>query len=157
MELKAKTMNVELAGVSWQIRRMTPAVGSYIWQRLMAAMYKVQAAQPAQEQEPKVEEPAAKTTVEEKLRLLCGISLMQFNFEDLEFTQKAAMRVVNRMEDLPGGATPMPVMTDDGRYIPELADDPFMVTRLTVEALVFNLASFLSESFQAGTQSNPVA
>jgi hypothetical protein len=35
-----KTKVVEVAGQRWQFRRMTPVQGSYIWQRLMAAMFR---------------------------------------------------------------------------------------------------------------------
>ena len=92
------------------------------------------------------EEALAKATPEDRLRTTCGIGFMFLTFEEMEFVQKAALAVTSRLER-PAGTTdeqPMPVQMSDGRWaVPELEDDPNLVTQLTTEALVFNLASFL--------------
>jgi hypothetical protein len=149
--MKEKEKTVEVSGQRWMIRRMTPVAGSYIWQRLMAAMFKAQAAAPQVEEDSaaaaQTEEAVAKATPEQRLRGMCGVAFTYLTFVDTEFIQAAAMKVTSRIENLAGVDTPMPVMMNDGRYaIAEIADDPFLVTRLTMEALVFNLASFLEES-----------
>ena len=150
--MKEKTTEVTVGGQRWLIRRMTPTTGSYIWQRLMAAMFKAQmeasaAATETTEVDSKAVEAAEKATPEQRLRGMCGIAFMNLSFADTEFMQTAAMKVVSRVEELAGADTPMPVMDDSGRYaIEDVATDPFLVTRLTVEALVFNLAPFLAES-----------
>ena len=149
--MKEKTTEVTVQGQQWLLRRMTPTTGSYIWQRLMAAMFKAQldlgqqATEAAEAEEVKDTEP--KPTPEQRLRGMCGIAFMHLSFADTEFMQTAAMKVISRVETLAGVTSPMPVMDDSGRYaIEDVANDPFLVTRLTVEALVFSLAPFLVES-----------
>ena len=148
-----KTKVVEVAGQRWQFRRMTPVQGSYIWQRLMAAMFRSAQSQSAAtqveqsaEDKARIEEALAKATPEDRLRTTCGIGFMFLTFEEMEFVQKAALAVTSRLERPAGAADeqPMPVQMSDGRWaVPELEDDPNLVTQLTTEALVFNLASFL--------------
>ena len=150
--MKEKTTEVTVQGQRYQVRRMTPTTGSYIWQRLMASMFKAQmeagaAATEAAEVDSKATEAAEKATPEQRLRGMCGIAFMHLSFTDTEFMQTAAMKVISRVETLAGVATPMPIMDDTGRYaIEDVASDPFLVTRLTVEALVFSLAPFLAAS-----------
>ena len=149
--MKEKTTEVTVQGQQWLLRRMTPTTGSYIWQRLMAAMFKAQldlgqqATEAAEAEEVKDTEP--KPTPEQRLRGMCGIAFMHLSFTDTEFMQTAAMKTISRVETMAGVTAPMPVMDDSGRYaIEDVASDPFLVTRLTVEALVFSLAPFLVES-----------
>ena len=147
--MKEKTTEVTVNGQRWLIRRMTPTTGSYIWQRLMASMFKAQMeAGVAEDTVPEPSKPdEPKLTPEQRLRGMCGIAFMHLSFADTEFMQTAAMKVISRVENLAGMDTPMPVMDSDGRYaIEDVASDPFLVTRLTVEALVFSLAPFLVES-----------
>ena len=148
--MKEKTTEVTVQGQQWLIRRMTPTTGSYIWQRLMAAMFKAQLEAGAVAEEVpdvKAAEAAPQATPEQRLRGMCGIAFMHLSFADTEFMQTSAMKVISRIENLAGNDTPMPVMDSDGRYVIEdVASDPFLVTRLTVEALVFSLAPFLAES-----------
>ena len=163
--MKEKTTEVTVQGQQWLLRRMTPTTGSYIWQRLMAAMFEAQlkmgqaatdaenAADAAKDPETAkaekeaAEEAAKKIPPEQRLRGMCGIAFMHLSFSDTEFMQTAAMKVISRVETLAGVTAPMPVMDDSGRYaIEDVANDPFLVTRLTVEALVFSLAPFLVES-----------
>jgi hypothetical protein len=148
--MKEKTTEVTVQNQRWQIRRMTPTTGSYIWQRLMAAMFKAQmeAGVTAETSATaSVESTEPKPTPEQRLRGMCGIAFMHLSFADTEFMQVASMKVISRIESLAGVDTPMPAMDDAGRYaIDDVASDPFLVTRLTVEALVFSLAPFLVES-----------
>ena len=86
-------------------------------------------------------------SAEEKLRGLCGIAFMHLDFKDYEFIQTNSLKVISRMEDAGGISAPIPIMTDSGQWAaPEIADDLMLVTRLMVEALVFNLQSFLAGS-----------
>jgi hypothetical protein len=117
----------------------------------MASMFKAQMEAGAgiaeSAEDIKAAEAAPQATPEQRLRGMCGIAFMHLSFADTEFMQTAAMKVISRVEVLAGVATPMPVMDDSGRYaIEDVANDPFLVTRLTVEALVFSLAPFLAES-----------
>jgi hypothetical protein len=142
-----KAKQFELNGETYQFRRMTPAVGSYIWQRLMAACYKA-GAESTQSTTTEPEAPETdklKPSAEERVRGLCGVAFMFFSFTDLEFVQKSAMKVTSKYEPDEKGRALLPVMSDDGRWTDQaLAESPFLVTRLTVEVLCFNLASFLA-------------
>jgi hypothetical protein len=124
---------------------MTPAVGSYIWQKLCSAIYRLQQRTATTDaEEPKAEDPnAPKTPPDVKLRTICGLAFTELTFDELSFVQRSAMLVTSRLE---GNDTPMPVMQDSGRWDSTcgLEDDPFLVTKLTVEALVFNLLGFLA-------------
>jgi len=152
-----KTKEVTAADHRYEIRRMTPVTGGYIWQRLMAACFKAQqqsaasgVAQAEETEEAKAE--AAKVSAEDKLRSLCGVAFMQLSLEDFSYVQAACMKAISRFETKDGkdGAIAIgfiPIMQDNGVWTsPDVADSPFLITKLMVEAVVFNLASFLSES-----------
>jgi hypothetical protein len=137
------TKTVEVDGINYQIRRMTPAVGSYIWQRLMAAVYKAREGRAEQLTAESIAEPETKKpSSEDRLRGMCGVTFMFLSFDDFQFVQRNAMRVLSREETTAGF---LPVQADDGRWAAkELEENPFLVTKLTVEVLVWNLASFLT-------------
>jgi hypothetical protein len=140
-----KMKEVEVGGQSYQLRKLLPTTGGFIWQKLMAGVYKVQATAGASATDdvPAPQPSLDKVTPEERLRALCGVAFMGLSFDDFTFIQIECMKMVSRVE----GAAPMPVMADNGRWaIVEVQDDPFLVTRLTVEVLVFNLCPFLAEN-----------
>jgi hypothetical protein len=147
-----KKKTVTLAGERWEIRRMTPAVGSYIWQRLMAATYRMQVKnvgasgpEPSIEESVKMKELMEKAPPEQRIKTVCGVAFMELAFDELEFTQNAALRVISKLQTA-GGAVdvPMPITQEDGRgMLPELEASPSLVQQLTIEALAFNLVSFL--------------
>jgi hypothetical protein len=138
-----KTKIVLLDEVNYQVRRMTPAVGSHIWQLLMKAVYKAQEGQKEEPTAPSVDNAEAKKpSNEERLRGMCGVAFMFLSFDDFQFIQRNCMLKLSRSE---GAAGYLPVMADDGRWAAsELEESPFLVTRLMVEVLVFNLESFLA-------------
>lgn len=137
-----KTKLVTVRDRQYQLRKMLPDVGSFIYLRMIGAVYNNKVAQDSGEAQPA--EPEVKPKPEETARLVCGVAFMRgLSFEDLQFTQRHAMMVVSLMEDMAGTLTPMPVMTDSGKWAnPELKDDAALVQELTMEALVFNLAGF---------------
>jgi len=134
------TIVVPVDGVNYQIRRMTPAVGSYIWQRLMAAVYKASEGRKDEvSAEPVAEVPQPSNA--DRLRAMCGVAFMYLDFDDFEFVQKNCMRTVSREEP---GMGYIPVVADSGQWAAkDLETNPFTITRLMVEVLVVNLASFL--------------
>jgi len=138
-----KTTEVPLSGHTYQIRRMLPDVGSYIWQKLMAGCFKAQQANANDDAVAQDEVPAAQPPAADRLRILCGMAFMYLDFEAFAFVQNSCMKVTSRVEE----AGPIPVMSYDGRWsVPDLEYNPFLVTKLMTEALVFNLSDFLSES-----------
>ena len=140
---------VPIDSVNYQVRRMTPAVGSYIWQRLMAAVYKASEGQKDEAPvEPAVETPQPSSA--DRLRAMCGVAFMYLGFDDFEFVQKNCLRVVSREEPDMGY---IPVVADDGRWVAkDLEGNPFMITRLMVEVLTVNLVSFLASGAAAPVQ-----
>jgi hypothetical protein len=136
------TKIVSVDGVNYQLRRMTPLVGGYIWQRLMAALYKAQEGR-KQEPEPTVEDASKpKPSAEERMRAMCGVAFLFLSFEDFQFVQKHCMQVLMREEPVAGF---LPVQMDDGRWASkEVEANPLLVTKLMVEALVFSLHPFLA-------------
>lgn len=139
--INTRTKDVTIDGTSYEIRRTTPAVGGFIWQQLMRACYKsaADAVQVAHTEPEQPEQP--KAPPEERLRAICGVAFMHLSIDDFTFVQNSCMKLLSRRE----GAALIPVMSSDERWgAPDLAENPFLVTRLTVEVLVHNLQSFLA-------------
>ena len=137
-----ETKSVTIDEANYQLRRMTPAVGSYIWQLLMKAVYKSQEGQKEDVTQPAPLPDAMKPSNEERLRGMCGVAFMFLGFDDFQFVQRNCMLKLSREEATAGY---LPVMADDGRWAnKELEQNPFLVTRLMVEVLAFNLSSFLA-------------
>jgi hypothetical protein len=142
------TIVVPVDGVNYQIRRMTPAVGSYIWQRLMAAVYKASEGSKEEVAEPE-DKKAPRPSDADRLRAMCGVAFMYLGFDDFEFVQKNCMRMLSREEPSMGY---IPVVADSGQWAAkDLEANPFAITRLMVEVLVINLASFLESGTAAPT------
>jgi hypothetical protein len=138
--MHAETKIVPIDGVNYQLRRMTPTVGGYLWQRLMAALYKAKESSAPQPEE-KEDETKPKPSTEERLRGMCGVCFVFMSFDDYEFVQKRCMLMVEREEP---GAGFLAVQLSDGRWVSkEVEANPLLVTKLMVEVLVFNLHSFL--------------
>ncbi len=147
--MKQPTKQFPLEDAQYEARRMTPAVAAYLWHRLQAGVLKVQSnfSSGAAEEPPTAEDEEVKrrlkdATPEERLRTVCGMAFLAWTAEDFDTAQKACMKVLSRYEN----GVPMPVMSDAGQWVAkDLCEDPFLVTKLMVEVLVFNLVGFLSE------------
>jgi hypothetical protein len=156
-----KTKFVEVGGQRWLLRRLSPVDGSYCWQRLMSATFRSMAGQQAvmpaptsEEEERRAEAAIAEATPEQRLRTTCGIGFMYLTYDELKFMHRVSLAVVSRVENLAGVDTPMPVVTDSGKYaVPGLEEDPSLVTQLVTEALVFNLTSFVQGNPQTAARS----
>jgi hypothetical protein len=154
-----KTKQVEVGGQRYLLRRMDPTAGSFIFLRMMGALMKAMAeGQPGQQELPQngqVKEP----TDEEKTRMLIASSMMRgLSYEDMQFANKHALRVISRIEDTNGTDINVPLMTDDGRWSStDYADAPGLVHQLAVEALVFNLEPFFADSGTTQVLRSPAA
>ena len=111
--MHAETKIVPIDGVNYQLRRMTPTVGGYLWQRLMAALYKAKESSAPQTEE-KEDETKPKPSTEERLRGMCGVCFVFMSFDDYEFVQKRCMLMVEREEP---GAGFLAVQLSDGRWV----------------------------------------
>lgn len=152
METRSKTITVEVGDARYQVRRLAPDVGSYIWQRLQFGAYKGAMAVLRTGQEPgggQPEKSAADVqplTIQDRLRALCGGAFMCMDYADFQFVQLACMKAITRLELNAGQEMPVPLVMEDGRWVlQDVADDPALVTRLMVEAVVFNMVPFLEE------------
>lgn len=141
----ARTKTVEVEGVKYLVRRMTPFTGSCIWHRLMHAVLLLQQEQPERATEAAAEpEPEPEVTPDVRLRALCGMAFMKMSFVELREVQQESMKVLSSYNT---ADLPIPVMTDTGQWTPgteALQDNPFLVTKLTVEVLLYNLVGFLA-------------
>lgn len=143
-----KTRDFPVGTETYQFRKLLPAVGTFIWQRLMAASYKAQATF-GRGDRGEVEPPkdAPQPTPEDRLRVICGIAFMQLDFKDFEFIQNACMKATTRLVITGTERVPMPVMTDDAKWTADGAEpegNPLLLTQLMVECLVHSLLPFLA-------------
>lgn len=136
-----RTKQITLGDRTYEVRRFTPAVGSYAWQLLTRSVInmrnEVDDTEAPDDAKPQTLEPEA------RLRGVCAIAFMSMKFEDFEFLQNHCLKVISVIEN----GLPMPVMTIEGRWDPKaeeaIGGNPSLLTKLMVEVLVFNLASFL--------------
>lgn len=155
--MQARHKVVELSGTRYQIRKLPPEVGSFIFMRMLGVS--MRQSQEAAEQAPKpavtvatsteiVEAP--KLTGEMRVRALAFavFSGGVISFENFKFIQNACLQSAALLDTRDGVEFPMPVMTDTGIYTKEgeeLADNVGMVMRLTTEVLIFCFADFFAD------------
>lgn len=153
--MQTRSKVVELSGLKFQIRRLPPEVGSFIFMRMLgvsmrsaAAEAEAQLAQPAPPQDESTEPAEDKPVVtgEMKVRALSfSVFAGGMKFEDFKFIQNGCMRVVSVVEERSGVDFPMPIVSDAGVWTPSGEDvsvDIGLVMRLTTEVLVFCFADF---------------
>lgn len=146
--MQSKIKEVEVDGAKYQLTKLDPVKGCFIWQQLMSAIIKRQSEmQTMRPDDAPASDPdaAPKSTPEQRLRSMCGLAFMSMTYKDFEFMQSSCMRVVFSLAT----GSPMPIMTDSGQWTKDgeaIRDNPMLMTRMTVEALVHSLAPFLEES-----------
>ena len=143
-----KTKIIEIGGSKYQLRKMTPAAGSFIYFKMIGAVLN-QVNEATVADTAKARESSAKMTPEEKARALVVSTFMRgLDYQHVEFAQRHAMMATSRVVDTGGAEAIIPVMTDDGRWVqpgpgePDLQDEPDVVQQITTEALVYSIASF---------------
>jgi hypothetical protein len=138
--VREATKIVEIDKQRYHVRLFTPAVGGYIWQKLMAACFRARRVMP--DSEPvQPSDAGAELTPEEKLRGLCGLAFMYLEIDEYTFVQNSCMKVLSQYD---ANDAPMPVMDNTGTWFnKELPARPLLVTKLMVEVLVHNLVGFL--------------
>lgn len=144
--MQGSVKTVTLDEKRYDIRKMTPYKAGYIWQLLMRAAFKASqdAAKSSGVEEPPEQQQAP---VEERLRGFCAMAFMYMDFDSFQFMQNECMQVISRWESLAGQPeVPIPIMVEPGKWAAkEVAEDPLLVTRLTIEAIGHNCAGFLGE------------
>lgn len=151
-QLRSKV--VELSGHRFQVRRLDPDAGGFIFWRMMGInMRAAMDAAPPKPSDTPSSEPPTKVTGEMRVRALTfSVFSGGITFEDFKFVQNACMRKVAlidpQISEKAGTDQPMPVMNDAGVWTPQgqlLVDDPGLVMQLTTECLVLAFADFFDE------------
>ncbi len=151
--MRERTKTIRIEDTEYQIRRFTPAVGSFILAKIMSAGAKAieQAAENAKApentppQQAEIEMPDPEVIV----RALAGGALFGsvLSIDDHKTIQSECMKVCARVEPRNDQDFPMPIVNDKGTWaIAEVRDNMQLVLRLEMETLVFNFVPF----FEAG-------
>lgn len=148
----AKTKNIEVNGVTYQIRRMEARVGSYLVFKMLGALRSdinkssATGGDPTRGETTTAQSPtAAKPDGEGIARavVLAALSGGVGDFETHCFIQQKALAVCSKLEMTPEGRElPMPIVTENGTLLGELKEDVDSVYKLEIESLVFNLSPF---------------
>jgi hypothetical protein len=153
--MQTRSKVVELSGNRFQIRRLPPEVGSFIFLRMlgvrMRSMENVQAPQQKQE-----ETVAAEAKKEEKITGEMQVRALSFSvltggigFEDFKFIQTSCMKAAALIQERAEVDFPMPIVTDAGLWTAEgevVASNVGLVMQLTTEVLIFCFADFFEGS-----------
>ena len=151
-----KTKNVEVAGQTYRIRRMSPKVGSFILFKVMGALREGMAKRrPAVEEAPSTapEKNVTPPDVEEFTRVMVVSALFGAgqDFETHSFIQTQALLVCSIVEQGENGEQTFPICNDSGQMANTPAkDDLSVISKLEIESLVFNLASFFGAGGLSG-------
>lgn len=166
--MQARIKVVELGGKRYQLRRLPPDVGSFIFMRMMGLSMRASQveAEKAQAQslkaryaskldtKPTPETPKLpeKITGEMRVRALTfSVFSGGVSFEDFQFIQRACIQTVGRIDTHSGQEFPMPIMQDTGQWADmDVAEDVGLVMQLTTEVLIHSFASFFDEPTIAG-------
>ena len=154
---------VPVQGRKYQLRKLPAVEGSFIYMRMMGAIYKASGEQvaanhraPARAHDRHAEpEAPPEMTAEQRVRALCTSGFMHLGHEDFIAIQTACLKAVNRVETLNGVETPMPVMTDQGEWVPvqgeweHIGTNAYLAQLLAMEVCVDSLGCFFSETAKA--------
>lgn len=152
--MQTRSKVVELSSRKFEIRRLSPEIGSFIFMRMLGVSMRTAAVEreskPASAKEEKESEPAPEISGEMKVRALTfSVFSGGMGFEDFKFIQNGCMRVVSVVENRAGIDFPLPIMDDAGKWTPDgisLSFDVGLVMRLTTEVLIFCFADFFEGS-----------
>ncbi len=154
--MQARTKVVELAGSRFELRKLPPEVGSFIFMRMlgisMRSEQEAQAVRPARKQKSKPQpqpELEDKTTGEMRVRALAfSVCSGAIGFDDFKFIQNACMQVVSRYVERAGQSFPVPIMADNGEWTEDgdvVVDSVGLMMQLMTEVLVFCFSSFFDD------------
>jgi hypothetical protein len=162
--MKPKTKTVEIGDAKYQIRKLSPDIGSFILMQSIRAAMKSgnMAGAPSGGTQAVEEVPEAERNPEDIVRAVANAAFLGgFDFETHRFVQTSCLAACSRLEiaEAPGGVEiPMPIVNSFGAWaILEIRDDVALVMRLAVECMVFNFSDFFSEgglAMLAGTQAS---
>jgi len=140
-----KTKIVEFSGTRYQVRKLSPDVGSFILGK--ALMVGIKASEESAASNGDAVAAPDKAAPEDMARAIAFSFVFRgADFETHRFVQGKCLAVCSRMESKDGGPElPMPIVNDAGAWaIPEIRDDVALVMRLEVEVLAFNFTDFFA-------------
>lgn len=153
--MSTRSKVVELNGQQYEIRKLAPDVGSFIFMRMMGLSLRARAAEKEQAEEspkPATTAEPVKISGEMQVRALAfSVFAGAIGLDDFKLIQNACIRSVSKQN--PKTNFFMPVMTDSGQYTPDGEDvenNVGLVMNLTTEVLIFCFADFF-ESPSLGT------
>lgn len=134
--------NVTLHGQEFQLRKMLPVTGSFIFMKLMGTLLEARQQQEGAPRSGELDPAAPAPSKEDRARMLVTIaSMTSLTYEQTVFIHGEALKVVSRLED----GKPMPLVDTTGRwFIKSVEDDPALVQELVVESVVFNVTPFFA-------------
>lgn len=145
----SRTKVVSIGTSQFELRRLPPEEGSFIFMRMLGISMRMRADAPQRmltAEEKLAMENAPKATGEDQVRALAfHVTSGAITFEDFKFIQRACVRCVSVFEEHGGQNLPMPILIDTGEYAPAgaaIAQQPSMLVRLMTEVLVFCFADF---------------
>lgn len=154
--MAARSKIVDVKGTQYEVRRLAPEVGSFIFMRMLGLSFKARNEQAERAEVKKTGDaeaaPAEPISGEMQVRAL-SFSVMSgaIGFDDFKFIQSACIKNVSRQDESTGFF--MPVMTDAGQWTKageELESNVGSVMSLTTEVLILCFADFF-ESPGLGT------
>lgn len=140
--MKEKTKLVTIDGVTYQLKRFMPDVGSFILGRVLnagatATIQRMKALGDILADIPQPTTPPEEVDVDTQIRRTASTAFGAMTFEERTQIQRKCMEACARMEE----DAPMPVSNANGMIL----DDLTLVMRLELEVLVFNFHDFFAE------------
>jgi hypothetical protein len=151
---------VELKGASYEVRKLSPDVGSFIFMRMMSISMRMMQERAEREleaaskrrgsveqvaEQPTEEQPAI--SGEDRVRALAFTVLSGgVEFSDFQFIQTACLKVASKKDE---NGNAMPIMTDGGVWTKDgygVRDDVGLVMQLVSEVLVFCFGAFFEST-----------
>ena len=149
--LQPRVKQIEIGARKFELRRLSPEVGTFILMRMMGVQMRDQPAVPVQTAPATADKPpAVEISGETRVRVLSFVVFSgAIGFEDFKFIQQHCMRCVALISETAGESFPMPIVSDGGEWTKDgqaIADDVGLVMKLTTEVLILCFADF----FEAG-------
>jgi len=150
-----RTKDVTVKGQSYQLRKMDPVAGSFVYIRMMGALLDNRKETSAELEVESKDLP--KLTDEDRARMLVNAAIMRgLSLEDTNYAFDAALKCVSSTVNVKGSTALLPLKSGDGRWTdPDVADDASLIHVLAVESLVFSLLPFFTESGNTSAAENP--
>lgn len=153
-----KTKVVTIDKESYQLRKLDPVTGSFIYLRMMGVFMLAQQNEVSRQEYEVSEEEQKQITDEQRARMLITGSVMKgLSREDSKLASTEALKCVSKLTRVKDREAYMPIMAEDGRWADQsVADDGRTVHRLIIESLVFSLQPFFENSGSSAAEGTPV-